>query len=260
MGINAPRLIHCEVMHQRLSPRKNAFKYDVYYLGIPLSQIENKSIAKTLNLNSFGLHSFYEKDHGYRDGSSLKAWLDDMFDVYKIEKPKEVFLISMPRILGYVFNPVSFWFCFNSKDELYAVVSEVNNTFGETHSYLTYLDDKDTNGDYVAKKVFHVSPFLEREGYYDFQFSLSDDLIKIHINLCNENKEKILLTSLTGKFDKLSSNSLKKAFFRMPFITIKSIFLIHFQAIKLLLKKIKYIPKPDQRKEHVSRNSIKHNH
>lgn len=254
MGINTPKLINCEVMHQRLSPRKNAFKYDVYYLGIPLSQIESNTIDETLNLNSFGLHSFYEKDHGYRDGTSLKAWLYDMFDTYKFEKPKEVFLISMPRILGYVFNPVSFWFCWNSKDELYAVVSEVNNTFGETHSYLTYLDDKDTNGDYVAKKVFHVSPFLEREGYYDFQFSLSDDSIKIHINLFDSNKEKILLTSLSGKFDDLNSMSLKRAFFRVPFATMKSIFLIHFQAVKLLLKKIKFISKPKQLDDRFTKN------
>ncbi|MEK9888092.1 MAG: DUF1365 domain-containing protein [Gammaproteobacteria bacterium] len=254
MGINTPKLINCEVMHQRLSPRKNAFKYDVYYLGIPLSQIESNTIGETLNLNRFGLHSFYEKDHGYRDGTSLKAWLYDMFDTYKFEKPKEVFLISMPRILGYVFNPVSFWFCWNSKDELYAVVSEVNNTFGETHSYLTYLDDKDTNGDYVAKKVFHVSPFLEREGYYDFQFSLSDDSIKIHINLFDNNKEKILLTSLSGKFDDLNSMSLKRAFFRVPFATMKSIFLIHFQAVKLLLKKIKFISKPKQLDDRFTKN------
>ena len=254
MGINTPKLINCEVMHQRLSPRKNAFKYDVYYLGIPLSQIESNAIGETLNLNRFGLHSFYEKDHGYRDGTSLKAWLYDMFDTYKFEKPKEVFLISMPRILGYVFNPVSFWFCWNSKDELYAVVSEVNNTFGETHSYLTYLDDKDTNGNYVAKKVFHVSPFLEREGYYDFQFSLSDDSIKIHINLFDSNKEKILLTSLSGKFDDLNSMSLKRAFFRVPFATMKSIFLIHFQAVKLLLKKIKFISKPKQLDDRFTKN------
>jgi DUF1365 family protein len=254
VGINTPKLINCEVMHQRLSPRKNAFRYDVYYLGIPLSQIESNAIGETLNLNRFGLHSFYEKDHGYRDGTSLKAWLYDMFDTYKFEKPKEVFLISMPRILGYVFNPVSFWFCWNSKDELYAVVSEVNNTFGETHSYLTYLDDKDTNGDYVAKKVFHVSPFLEREGYYDFQFSLSDDSIKIHINLFDSNKEKILLTSLSGKFDDLNSMSLKRAFFRVPFATMKSIFLIHFQAVKLLLKKIKFISKPKQLDDRFTKN------
>ena len=254
MGINTPKLINCEVMHQRLSPRKNAFRYDVYYLGIPLSQIESNAIGETLNLNRFGLHSFYEKDHGYRDGTSLKAWLYDMFDTYKFEKPKEVFLISMPRILGYVFNPVSFWFCWNRKDELYAVVSEVNNTFGETHSYLTYLDDKDTNGDYVAKKVFHVSPFLEREGYYDFQFSLSDDSIKIHINLFDSNKEKILLTSLSGKFDDLNSMSLKRAFFRVPFATMKSIFLIHFQAVKLLLKKIKFISKPKQLDDRFTKN------
>jgi len=223
-------------------------------LGIPLSQIESNAIGETLNLNRFGLHSFYEKDHGYRDGTSLKAWLYDMFDTYKFEKPKEVFLISMPRILGYVFNPVSFWFCWNSKDELYAVVSEVNNTFGETHSYLTYLDDKDTNGDYVAKKVFHVSPFLKREGYYDFQFSLSDDSIKIHINLFDSNKEKILLTSLSGKFDDLNSMSLKRAFFRVPFATMKSIFLIHFQAVKLLLKKIKFISKPKQLDDRFTKN------
>jgi DUF1365 family protein len=254
VGINTPKLINCEVMHQRLSPRKNAFRYDVYYLGIPLSQIESNAIGETLNLNRFGLHSFYEKDHGYRDGTSLKAWLYDMFDTYKFEKPKEVFLISMPRILGYVFNPVSFWFCWNSKDELYAVVSEVNNTFGETHSYLTYLDDKDTNGNYVAKKVFHVSPFLEREGYYDFQFSLSDDSIKIHINLFDSNKEKILLTSLSGKFDDLNSMSLKRAFFRVPFATMKSIFLIHFQAVKLLLKKIKFISKPKQLDDRFTKN------
>ena len=115
-------------------------------------------------------------------------------------------------------------------------------------------DDKDTNGDYVAKKVFHVSPFLEREGYYDFQFSLSDDSLKIHINLFDKNKERILLTSLSGKFDDLNSMLLKRAFFRVPFSTMKSIFLIHFQAVKLLLKKIKFISKPKQLDDRFTKN------
>ena len=91
MGINTPKLINCEVMHQRLGPRKNAFKYDVYYLGIPLSQIESNAIGESLNLNRFGLHSFYEKDHGYRDGTSLKAWLMICLMLIKLKNRKRFF-------------------------------------------------------------------------------------------------------------------------------------------------------------------------
>jgi hypothetical protein len=163
----------------------------------------------------------------------------------------------MPRILGYIFNPVSFWFCSDNKDKIRAVLCEVNNTFGERHFYFCshknneIIKPKDL---IYADKIFHVSPFLEREGKYCFRFSFQHNSCGAWIDYFDKNGNKKLVTSIFGKFHKLSKKSINYFFWKYPLITIKTILLIHWQALRLKLKGIRYISKPAQIKETLTTN------
>lgn len=252
----AASLLAAQVAHCRLHPKKNAFRYGLYYLALPLSAIEDGSIGTILALNRFALHSFYVRDHGYRDGRSLRQWVDDVFDVHHVPHPYAVTLICMPRVLGYVFNPVSFWVCYTNAGDIYAVICEVNNTFGETHTYLCLHDDCRPIGsrDWLsAEKAFHVSPFLERKGGYRFCFGLTDNICDIAIDY-RDGDQDVLKTSLKGHFMPLTSEALRRAFVRYPLVTLKAIVLIHVQALKLFWKKIRYVSKPSQREERITRS------
>jgi hypothetical protein len=154
----------------------------------------------------------------------------------------------MPRVLGYAFNPVSFWLCLDEKKNIRAVLCDVNNTFGENHKYLCSNEKASVIKPehwIEAEKLFHVSPFLKREGKYEFRFSLKNKDLKIWINFYNKEGKKQLITSLIGTLESLTKHSLRKNFWKHPLVTLKTIYLIHWQALKLILKGIKYIPKPD---------------
>ncbi|MEM7198270.1 MAG: DUF1365 domain-containing protein, partial [Pseudomonadota bacterium] len=252
MGIVTPSLLHARVMHKRLMPKQNSFHYGVYYLSVPLSMLEDGSLDAHIPLNRFGLHSFYVKDHGPRDGSSLRVWAHKILAQYDIAGVKHITLICMPRILGYVFNPVSFWLCLDDAQNTKAVICEVNNTFGETHSYVCVHKDAcaiTKNSRMHAKKLFHVSPFIVREGGYDFRFDITKKHCGIQINYKNAFDQTLLLTSLKGKFQSLSRKALLRAFTVHPLVTFKVIMMINYQALKLVRKKICYIPKPMQQVE-----------
>lgn len=238
-----PKLFFPKVMHKRLFPKVNSFTYNMYYLAFPLSRIDELDIAK----NKFSYLSFYEKDHGARDGSSIDKWVRGLLEENQIKFEGEVVLITLPRILGYVFNPVSFYFCLDENCLLRAVICEVNNTFGETHTYICAKENGEEIGsnDFLeSKKLFHVSPFLEREGKYKFRFNYSPEKLGIWIDLYDKNGNKKLITSMVGKFEELNRNSLRKAFWSYPLITLKTIFLIHWQALKLVFRFIDIILKP----------------
>lgn len=245
------------VMHKRLFPKVNAFNYGIYYLALPLSKISSSLENKYFKLNRWGLLSFYNKDHGYRDGEDLNIWAQAVLQDQGVNNiDGEIILLTMPRVFGYVFNPVSFWYCFDKSKILKAVICEVNNTFGETHTYICAHDDghEITQDDYLeGQKVFHVSPFMEREGHYKFRFSQSNDKMGAWIDFYDEKSQKKLLTALNGKYVKMDQKSCGKAFWRYPLITIKSIFLIHYQAVKLFFKGTEYVPKPLQYKGKVTR-------
>ncbi len=204
---------------------------------------------KQLAVNRFSFISFHSKDHNNKD-NSLQQWIDDVLRQNDIHhKIDNIALIAMPRILGYVFNPISFWLCFDKKQQLKAVLCEVNNTFGEKHNYLCVpkLNDSIHADEWLeAEKLFHVSPFLKIEGKYKFRFSIKEKTIKIWINYYDKDDNKQLVTSLIGDLSPLSKNALRRVFISHPLITFKTIFLIHWQAMKLLAKKIKFIPKPKQ--------------
>ena len=253
-------LCMAKVFHARNFPRRNAFNYKVFYVLLDLDNLK-KSQTKFFSINKFNLFSFYEKDRLQRENKELNAGLktkiSEILKKENLDKADgKIMLICHPRILGYAFNPVSFWFFFNKQNQLIAVLAEVNNTFGETHSYLIHNHDQSPilkDQEHFAKKEFHVSPFLKRKGHYRFRFDFSEEKIVIFIDYFDE--EKLMLnTSLIAKRNDLKDFNLLKAFFHIPFLTLKVIFLIHFQAIKLVLKRIKYIPKPQQLLHKITKN------
>ena len=237
-------------MHKRLLPKTNSFTYGVYYLVLPITHIYEKIVTNYLAINKFSFLSFHEKDHGNHKGN-IDTWIKDIIKQYGINHLiNDIILIAMPRVLGYVFNPISLWLCFDKDKQLRAVLCEVNNTFGENHSYLCAHHNGDiikSNDWLKAEKLFHVSPFLKREGHYKFRFSIHENTLGVWIDFYNITGEKQIITSLIGRLQPLTKSSLRKAWLRHPLVTLKTIFLIHWQALKIISKGIKYISKPQQK-------------
>ncbi len=259
-----PQILFGDVMHRRLFPKINAFNYRIYYLALPLSQIQT---VRSLKINKFAPLSFYTKDHGDKNADDLNQWPRDILKKYNVTKANgDIILICMPRIMGYVFNPISYWLCLDTQHNLRAVICEVNNTFGQSHSYLCVHEDESIitpQDQMTAQKNFHVSPFLKREGHYQFRFdwrAFADQDGKkprfgSWIDYYAASGEKQLVTSLIGRFDPLDKKNLKRAFWCYPLVTFKAITLIHWQALKLIAKGIKYVPKPPQKTERISKVS-----
>lgn len=243
-------LLFGKVMHKRLFPKVNHFTYGIFYFAFPLSRLQELPIA----LNRFSPLSFYESDHGACDGTNLTKWLEKMLKKHKIKIDiGEVILIAMPRVFGYVFNPISFWLIYDKqkkhKKKLRAVLCEVRNTFKERHIYVCIKKNQKeilATDIIKAKKLFHVSPFLKRDGYYEFNFKKTKTKFKTKIIYFNKNGKKQLITSLKGNLETANKKTIKKAFWFYPLITFKAIFLIHWQALKLAIKGIKHIKKPTQ--------------
>ena len=254
MAINSSFITFAKVMHKRLLPKVNQFVYEVFYICFDIAKINNLS-KKIFSINKFNLFSFYEKDYGPKDGSSIENWARNILKNQQIDKNiNKIFLFTHPRVLGYVFNPASFLFCLDSQEKLQAVIVQVNNTFNENHSYLIFNKDGSAIGNnqwFEADKEFHVSPFFERKGFYKFRFIFEQNKIAVWIDYFTD--EKTLLTSVILKkqvdFDDLN---LILAFIKIPFMTLKVIILIHIQALKIVFKKIKYISKPEQKNSKIT--------
>jgi len=248
------------VMHRRFFPKANRFSYGAYYLALPLEGLT--TLGDHLAVNRRSAISFYEKDHGKRDGSALETWVRAILQSYGLsEKIDQIRLIALPRLFGYVFNPVSFWFCLDKQQKIRAVICEVNNTFSETHSYMcAHADHRPIEAEdwLEASKEFHVSPFLERRGYYRFRFSLKPTRLHIWIDYYNDKHQRQFITSLSGELSPLTKQALRKIFWRKPWLMLKPIFLIHWQALKLFFKGEKYVPKPEQHAKNISASSNHH--
>ena len=254
MGL-ANGLIVADVAHARLRPKENSFHYHVYYLCFPLSRLAALKSLRLLGIDAFNLFSLNARDHDVPiDG--YEPWIREVLAQHGVKGADgEVVLLTLPRVLGYVFNPVSFWFCLNKAGELVCVLSEVRNTFGEKHCYLSYHDDGRaiSKDDWItAQKIFHVSPFIPIEGHYEFRFAYGEEKIGVWINH-HDNDGLLLTTSLVGKRQPLTDAALFRCFWRYPLVTLKVIGLIHFQALKLIRKGIVYRRKPEPPTIEISR-------
>jgi len=243
-----------QVMHARKRPKTNAFRYHVYYLCARLSDVPLLSRLWLFSLNGFNLFSMRERDYGRH--TTAENWMRQVLAEWNITNADgEIVLMTMPRILGYAFNPVSFWFCLDTSGALRAVLADVTNTFGERHAYLLHHDDGRviTQDDWMSsKKIFHVSPFIEITGHYEFRFAYSEEAVGVWINHNDENG-LLLTTSVVGKRQPITSASLLRCFFRYPLVTLKVIGLIHFQALRLTAKGIRYHVKPTPPTVEISR-------
>lgn len=258
MGISwlsTPHLMRADVMHKRLLPREHGFNYRVYYMALPIEHLTHAKIG-IFSYDRFNLLSFYERDHGARDGGNIAQWARALLNKFEVnDGVTHLVLVTLPRTMGYVFNPVSFWLGFNAQGDLLAAIAEVNNTFKETHSYVLSKQDGSpiTSDDWLTtSKDFHVSPFLPVEGSYRFRFAVREEKLGLWIDHYNAQGELTLLTSLVGRMEPLTRRALWRAFFAVPLVTLKVIGLIHFEAIRLTIKKIRYINKPPQKEHRVT--------
>lgn len=254
MGIEHGLLI-ANVAHARQRPKKNAFRYRVYYLSVALSDISTLAKSVIFSLNRFNLFSFHVQDYGDHQGQ-LEVWLRGVLGEWGVTQANgDITLVTLPRVLGYAFNPVTFWFCFDAQGGLRAVISEVNNTFGDKHCYISFHDDQRiiTPDDWLrAEKIFHVSPFIAINGYYLFRFYITRKKIGVWINHYDDNG-LLLTTSVVGKRIALTTFNLLNCFWKYPMVTLKVIGLIHYQAIKLMLRGIRYQKRPQPPESTISR-------
>ena len=249
------RLLQAEIFHARERPRPNHFRYRMSYLLVPVEALSSPRRIGLFSIGGQNLFSLYGRDYG--DGVSPPAdWIRGVLREWRLpEADGAIVLMTLPRIFGYAFNPVSFWLCHDCDGGLRAVLSEVRNTFGERHCYLCLHNDRRgiaPGDEIVARKVFHVSPFIAVDGEYRFRFSVTADRVAIAISLVKDG-ETLLRTSVAGRAAPLGKASLLGALLRNPLYPLKVIGLIHYQAIRLFLKGVRHLHKPEPPAAEVTR-------
>ena len=233
------------VIHKRFKPKEHFFKYSVFSLLIDLSELDylDKQV-RFFSYNKINLISFYDKDHGNRDGTSIINWVKKNLNQNSISSENiKIKLLCYPRILGYVFNPLSVFYVYNNQDKLIAILYEVKNTFGEQHTYIFKINNSDKLLQHNCLKKFHVSPFIEMDCKYFFRTLLPDKKISVVIDQYDNNDDKLLYASQDGYIADLKSSELLKSYIKHPLMTFKIIIAIHFEAFKLWSKGIKFIKK-----------------
>ena len=246
-----------QVRHVRRRPALHAFHYGAYFLMLPMRSIQMQKDTKdaketgcnALPINRAGWLSFHDADHGdgrLPDQGGALAWLSELLDKEGIHDVEgEIWLQTFPRFLGYTFKPVSFWYCHRADNSLAAIVAEVHNTFGERHSYL--LDAPRWGHTEVASKVFHVSPFCEVKGDYQFRFMRThlngQERLVARVDHFDEDGP-LIETSMSGTLVPANAKALKKALWAFPFFTFAVVARIHWHALLLWLKRVPFFTKP----------------
>ena len=223
------------VKHQRFKPIEHSLNYRTFSILLDLDEIENlaKSIS-IFSLNKFNLFSFYNCDHGARDGSSLNDWVQKNIKKFNISNNiTKIKLLCYPRVFGYVFNPLSVFYCYENND-LKAIFYEVKNTFNEQHTYIFKIKNKEKI-EQKCKKKFYVSPFMDMETYYNFKLLNPKEKLSIFIRQTN-GEETVLTATQTGNKKEFSFKQLLINFFKYPLMTIKIISSIHYEAFFLWKK------------------------
>lgn len=240
MVLPAASLYWCRVMHERLLPFRHKFEYRVFSLLLDIDRLsEITAASRLLRHNRFGLISFHDRDHGPRDGSDLRSWVEAALARDGLQAAAaRIRIFCFPRLFGYVFNPLSVFFCYDADDRLRAVLYEVKNTFGDQHGYLIEVPPQNAGHtiEQSATKQFHVSPFLPLEGQYRFRLVPPGEKIGITITQLSPSGAAQLVAAQTGRHEALNDHSLLKAFIRHPLMTVKVMVGIHWEALQLWRK------------------------
>lgn len=245
----SPQHIPASTVHTRKGVRPRSFRYGVDYV---LIDPKNQRRPLLFSRNGFNLTSVHDRHHGGSRGAGRGVvWAEEVFAEYGL-RDVNILLLTQPRFLGYIFNPVSFWLAFRD-GELFGAIAEVNNTFGDRHSYVCVGDKAEpiSTGDTLrAAKQMHVSPFQRIEGVYSFNFSILDDRLSIKINLDMPNGG--LFASLTGPRKPLTNAAILGMLARRPFGPLRTITLIYWQALKLKFRGETYLSRPTPPEKEIS--------
>jgi uncharacterized protein len=236
------------VMHARLKPVGHRFSYRVMSLLIDLDRLDEADRQSALfGVNRPALYSFHEKDHGERDGSSLRAYAARCAAAHGIDLTGgRVRLLCYPRLLGYAFNPLSVYFCYRADGMLALIIYEVRNTFGEIHAYALPLRPADVSSAGIRQaqdKLFYVSPFIAMTMRYYFRISPPHDTVKLRI-LEADREGPLLAATFSGRRRALTSAALLGVFFSLPLVTFKVMAAIHWEALRLWVKGAPLVRRP----------------
>ena len=242
------------VTHRRFKPKRHFFSYRTFSLLIDLNEIENldKKI-KFFSYNKFNILSFYDLDHGARDGSSLINWVKNTLTQAKVNIGSgTIKLLCYPRFFGYVFNPLSIFYCYDDNSQLKAILYEVKNTFNEQHTYV--FGDLTSSSNLILHKCdkkFYVSPFMEMKTFYNFRLLKPGKILNVFIK--QSDHEGTLLTACqAGKRIEISTKNLFNEFITHPLMSFKIIAAIHFEAFRLWVKGVKYVERKIKIKNNLS--------
>jgi hypothetical protein len=232
------------VYHSRSETAKNSFKYPIFNIYFSLSSLDplrlmfKKNFKNTLSIKD---QDYFPSGTDHSLADKCTNFLKSKFDY----QPESIYLQSIPRMFGYAFNPINFWYCYR-QEKLEAVLCEVNNTFGETHYYWLYQDGQDLRNQWlIANKQFHVSPFFAIEGHYRFRFRPEVNSLHVDIHYLNADGTLKLNTWVQGSLTSLEEISIIKLIWQYGWITPLVVFRIHYQALKLFFKKVKFFKKPN---------------
>ena len=252
--LEAAAIFPSTVMHSRRFPVRYRFSYRVFSLLVDIDRLAEVGRNPLFSIDRFNLFSLYQRDHGARDGSPWRAWAQQLVQHHGIfSADGQIKLLCFPRILGYGFNPLSLWFCYAANGDLQAVICEVRNTFGEHHHYLLHRHNQAlapiVTG--AKQKSFHVSPFIGMQARYEFFIHQPGEKLNIVIHEY-EGDDLMLVATQKGTRLPLTAGVLLRQFASIPFMTLKIMVLIHWQALKIWRKGGKFHRKPPPPTEEVS--------
>lgn len=231
------------VMHARVRPVRRKFSYRVFSLLVDVDAPAAKACA-LLSHNRFNVLGFHDKDHGYRNGAPLRGWVQDILQRAGIaERPDAIRLLCFPRLWGFVFNPLSVFYCYRA-GALRAVIYEVNNTFGDTHAYVAPIgSDEAGAARHAVDKVLYVSPLIGMTARYEFALRAPDERLSLAIR--EAGPDGLILTAVqTGERRALTTWEAAKAVLRHPLMTVKIVAAIHWEALGTWLRGARYVSRP----------------
>ncbi|MBV1701502.1 MAG: DUF1365 family protein [Hyphomicrobiales bacterium] len=241
----AASLYSGEVMHARLKPMKHKFVYRVFSLLIDVARLPEAGRASRLfSVGRFNLLSFHPRDHAGHKDVPLLVQVQEMLAPAKVV-PDQVLLLCYPRVLGFVFNPLSVYYCLKAGQPV-AIIHEVRNTFGESHSYILPIQPDQMTAEGIQQtcaKRFYVSPFMDMDLFYRFFLTLPGESLIVRI-IETSGALPIFIATFHAARQELSSLNVLKAFFGLPLMTGKVVAAIYFEALKLWLKGMRLQPRP----------------
>ncbi len=243
--MSASALFFGQVMHHRLHPREHRFRYRVMSLLLDLDAIGDLDRGlRFFSHNRFNLYAFYDRDHGAGEPTGLKRHVLSQLKSHGIDLHEgKILLLCYPRILGFVFNPLCVYYCFNAREDLQAILYEVSNTFGERHSYLLRTSHGEIPLGHEIDKCFYVSPFMPMDCRYRFHMNPPGTHVGVHIEQIRQDNV-LFRASFTGVRRTLSDRNLLLACVRYPLMTLKIVAGIHWEALRLWCKGLRIQPRP----------------